>query len=185
MTTFYLVRHAHAHWTPDEERPLSAQGLEDASRVADVLHAYPIDLIISSPYRRARQTVEPLATRLNLPIHEEPDLRERHLAEGDVHSFLQAVEATWRDPAFAHPGGESNTAAQQRGLAVVRRLREQHVAKCIVLATHGNLLALILQGFDPAVDFAFWNAMTMPDIYKLDVTPDGEMAIRRLWTQTK
>jgi 2,3-bisphosphoglycerate-dependent phosphoglycerate mutase len=185
MTTFYLVRHAHADWTPDEQRPLSTRGLEDAIRVADVLHAHPIDLITSSPYRRARQTVEPLATRLNLPIHQEPDLRERDLAEGDVQDFLQAVEATWRDPSFAHPGGESNTAAQQRGLAVVRRLREQHIAKHMVLATHGNLLALILQGFDLAVDFAFWSAMTMPDIYKLDFTPGSGMAIRRLWAETE
>jgi 2,3-bisphosphoglycerate-dependent phosphoglycerate mutase len=184
VSTFYLVRHAHANWTPDEQRPLSTRGLEDAIRVADVLHAHPIDLIYSSPYRRARQTIEPLATRLSLPIHEEPDLRERHLAEGEVEDFLQAVEATWRDPSFAHPGGESNTTAQQRGLAVVRRLREQHIAQYIVLATHGNLLALILQGFDPGLDFAFWNSMTMPDIYKLDCTPGGETAIRRLWAET-
>lgn len=28
MTVFYLIRHAHAVWTPDERRPLSPQGYE-------------------------------------------------------------------------------------------------------------------------------------------------------------
>ena len=67
MDTFYLVRHSHAHWTPDEDRPLSAQGWEDAGRVADVLQEAPIGAIFTSPYRRARQTIAPLAGRLNLP----------------------------------------------------------------------------------------------------------------------
>ena len=43
MPILYFVRHAHSSWTPDEMRPLSAQGFEDASRVADFLEGYPID----------------------------------------------------------------------------------------------------------------------------------------------
>ena len=45
----YLVRHAHAHWTPDEDRPLSARGRRDAERVAGVLCAYPIIALYASP----------------------------------------------------------------------------------------------------------------------------------------
>ena len=37
MTCLFLVRHAHSVWTPDEMRPLSQSGLEDARRVADIL----------------------------------------------------------------------------------------------------------------------------------------------------
>ena len=115
MTTFYLVRHAHATWTPNEDRPLSTRGRQDAFRVADVLKAYPITHIYSSPYRRARETVEPLAERIHLPINELGGLRERQLAAGPVDDFDAAVEATWRDPSFSHPGGETNAAAQGRG----------------------------------------------------------------------
>jgi 2,3-bisphosphoglycerate-dependent phosphoglycerate mutase len=181
VIVLYLVRHAHADWAPDEGRPLSDRGGADAHRVAEVLQRYPIDAIYSSPFCRARQTIGPLAVRLGLPVHVEPALRERRLAGGPVQGFLQAVEATWRDPSFAHPGGESNAAAQQRGLRVVRKLQARCAGEHIVLSTHGNLLALILHGFDPSIGFGFWRALTMPDIYTLRVTQGEQATIRRLW----
>ena len=157
----------------------------DAKGVADVLHQFPIAVICSSPYHRARQTIAPLAARLNLPIHIVPELRERELGDGTVDDFYKAVEATWADPSFAHPGGESNAAAQRRGVAVVRKLLEQYPTEHLVLATHGNLLALLLQHFEPSIDFAFWKSLTMPDVYKLGVSADGEVAIQRLWVTTR
>ena len=180
-SVFYLVRHAHADWTPDENRPLSARGQADAERVADVLEGFPVTAIYASPARRARETVAPLAVRLGLPVQVVPDLCERKLCDGAVDDFFGAVEATWRDPAFAHPGGESNFAAQRRGVAVVYRLQGRHPAGHVVLGTHGNLLALVLQHFDPRVDFAFWRSLTMPDVYELRVGARGGVAVRRLW----
>ncbi|MBN1877201.1 MAG: histidine phosphatase family protein [Anaerolineae bacterium] len=169
MTIFYLIRHARAKWTPDEDRPLSMQGHVDAACVAEVLAAYPIQAIYSSPYARAVQTVTPLADRCKLPIHIISDLRERQLSAAPVPDFLAAVAATWHDPTFAHPGGESNAEAQRRGVAVVYDLCARREAAHIVLATHGSLLALILQYFDPTVDFYFWQSLTMPDIHQLNV----------------
>jgi 2,3-bisphosphoglycerate-dependent phosphoglycerate mutase len=182
MSVFYLIRHAHADWTPDENRQLSAKGRADAERVADVLQRHPIGVICSSPSYRARQTVTPLAARLALPIHIVPDLRERQLGDAPVEDFVKAVEATWDDPTFAYPGGESNCAAQRRGIAVVHKLREQYPAAHIVLSTHGNLLALLLQHFDPSIGFPFWKSLSMPDVYRLDLSVEGESAIRRLWS---
>jgi 2,3-bisphosphoglycerate-dependent phosphoglycerate mutase len=190
-TTLYLVRHGHADWEPDEMRPLSPKGKADALRVADTLAPYPIRQIVSSPYRRAVQTLQPLADRLGLTIRVEPDLRERTLAAVPPgrNAFEQAVRATWADPAFAHPGGESNAAAQRRGVAVVQKLAESQGAQHIAIATHGNLLALILQHFapvfdDPAggtLDYAFWRTLTSPDIYRLTLNNDGAATSARLW----
>ena len=39
MSTFYLVRHAHADWTPNKARSLSKQGCRDAERGADILQS--------------------------------------------------------------------------------------------------------------------------------------------------
>jgi 2,3-bisphosphoglycerate-dependent phosphoglycerate mutase len=181
MSTFYMVRHAHAEWTPDENRPLSAQGRADAGRVADILQRYPICAIYCSPYMRARQTIAPLAARLDLLVQTEPDLRERRLGDPAAEDFLQAVEAAWSDPSFAHPGGESNIAAQRRGLAAVQRLRERHPQGHVVLSTHGNLLALIVQGFAPEADYEFWRSLTMPDVYSLSLDCGDRAEIRRLW----
>jgi len=181
MTVFYLIRHAHADWVPDEGRPLSPQGRKGAGQVADILRGFSITRICSSPFQRARQTVSPLADVLGLPIHIEADLRERKLGDGlAANAFHAAVKKTWHDPAFAHPGGETNAAAQRRGVAVLQRLREQCPGEHVVLSTHGNLMALVLQHFDPRIDYAFWKKLTMPDIYELRMDGGG-VSIARLW----
>jgi 2,3-bisphosphoglycerate-dependent phosphoglycerate mutase len=71
--------------------------------------------------------------------------------------------------------------AQKRGIALVQRLLAQHLSEHIVLSTHGNLMALILQTFDPSVDFMFWRSLTMPDVYKLNISQSGNGLMRRLW----
>ena len=181
MNTFYLVRHAHVDWTPDENRSLSERGHQDAKRAAEILLKFPISVIYSSPYFRARQTIAPVSSRLEIDVQSEPDLRERRFSEGPVGDFLKAVEVTWEDFTFAHPGGEPNSAAQQRGVAVLSRLDQRHQEDHIVISTHGNLLALTLRHFEPSIDFNFWKSMTFPDIYKLSITLPGEAAIDRLW----
>ncbi|UCD41285.1 MAG: histidine phosphatase family protein [Chloroflexota bacterium] len=181
MNNFYLIRHAEAIWSEDENRPLSGRGRRDAERVADNLIGFPIDLIISSPYRRAKETIVPLAKRLNLIIQIEPNLRERCLSSEAIEDFYSAVEQAWADPTFAHPGGESNLKVQKRGLIVISRLQEEISTKHIVLSTHGNLLAVLLQHFDPSIDINFWRSLTFPDIYQLGISSNGEIRILRLW----
>lgn len=80
-----------------------------------------------------------------------------------------------------YPGGESNAVAHERGITLVQRLLEKHPEQHIVLSTHGNLMALILQIFDPSVDFMFWKSLTMPDVYKLNISQPGKGLMERLW----
>lgn len=182
-TTLYLVRHAHSIWTLDENRPLSAQGLEDAPRVADVLEPFPICAIYSSPARRALQTIEPLALRKDLTVEIIDDLRERVLGDVAPYKFLDAIEMTWEDLTLVFPGGESNLTAQARGLAVLEAIVERHAGQEAVVASHGNLLAVLLQAYDPSYGFSAWEKMSMPDIYKLVVHRNSRTSITRLWQQ--
>ena len=81
MSTFYFVRHAKAgsrsHWTGDDRRrPLSKKGLRQAEELVSVLEEFPIGAIISSPYLRCVQTVEPLARARGLKVKEDPVLAE-------------------------------------------------------------------------------------------------------------
>lgn len=181
MRHFYLVRHAHSDWSPDENRPLSEKGFKEAARVADVLSAYPITQIYSSPYLRARQTIQQLASRLNIQVQIESDLQERILSCKAVDDFLDAIQQTWEDPYFAHPGGESNRTAQNRAIGVITRILESERDEHIVLSTHGNLLAVLLQKYDPSIDFAFWRSLTFPDIYKLSINSPDKGIIEKLW----
>ena len=181
MTTFYLIRHAHVEFSSDEQRSLSIKGQTDAESVANLLGKYPISQIYSSPFQRALQTVKPLAKKLDLMIHVEPDLRERYLghAPKDI-DFLSMVQQTWQDPSFSFRGGESNLAAQRRGMRIFRQLSEHHSGEHLALSTHGNLLCLIIQSFESRINYDFWKALTMPDIYVLRLTEE-RTTVTRLW----
>jgi 8-oxo-dGTP diphosphatase len=69
----YLVRHAHAgskrSWQgPDQARPLSTLGREEALGLIEQLGDRSIGRLLSSPAERCLQTVEPLADRLGHPV---------------------------------------------------------------------------------------------------------------------
>src|SRR5215510_14747495 len=69
----YMVRHAKAGtrsaWVgPDEARPLSRAGREQAERITELLVHEPAPRVLSSPYRRCVETLEPLAVKLGVPV---------------------------------------------------------------------------------------------------------------------
>jgi broad specificity phosphatase PhoE len=181
ITSLYLVRHAHSIWSLDENRPLSEQGMSDVLRVADILEPVPITAIYASPARRALQTIELLALRKGLAIQIIDDLRERVLGQVEPLDFLTAIEMTWEDPTLTFPGGESNAAAQNRGRAVLEAIVRRRSGEQVVVASHGNLLAVLLQAFDPSRGFSTWLNMSMPDIYRVDFQEQSFVSVDRLW----
>ncbi len=87
--TLLLVRHAESvapgtSGFDEYTRPLTAKGLRDAERLCDSLGSSRIDAVYSSPYLRARQTVEPIARARGLTIETIEDLRERTLSPVDL-----------------------------------------------------------------------------------------------------
>jgi phosphohistidine phosphatase len=63
----FLVRHASAApGTPDEERPLTAEGLAESDALAVRLAAEGLDAVLSSPLLRARQTAQVVARAAGL-----------------------------------------------------------------------------------------------------------------------
>ena len=180
MTSFVLIRHAESLWSPDEGRELSPSGFQAAEALADRLEGVALDAIYSSPYRRALQTVAPLAQRRGLEVSERLELRERSLGAFAGESFEDALAATWSQFDLCYPGGESSRAAQHRVFDLVHSLAGRHPAQTVALSTHGNLLALLLNAFDPEVDFAFWQSLTLPDAFALQVRPTGNGVFRRI-----
>jgi len=180
-TTIYLVRHAHADWQDDESRPLSKAGLKAAQVVGSLLAALPITAIYSSPARRAVETVAPLADRLGIRPELMHDLRERELPALPGSEFDRAVADAWRSPETATTGAESNVDAQSRGLAAVRSILTRHGGERVVVSTHGNLLALILNGFDSAFGYDFWRRLSFPDVYRLEFEGTAMTRVECLW----
>jgi probable phosphoglycerate mutase len=80
---FYFLRHGETEAnvarliSGGREVDLTARGREQAREAALVLGAEPISAIYSSPLRRARETAEPIAAALRLPVSIIAELAER------------------------------------------------------------------------------------------------------------
>ncbi|WP_404350103.1 histidine phosphatase family protein [Sutcliffiella horikoshii] len=182
LTNLYFVRHAHSIYTPDElERPLSEKGYKDAERILALIQPDNIDVVVSSPYKRAVQTVEGVAEYFNLEIEIFEDLKERTLTSKPAEDFAAAITKVWGDPNFAWEGGESNMEAQARGVKVIHYLLKKYEGKNVAIGIHGNIMVLIMNYFDKQYDFSFWNGLDMPDIYKLTFDGDELVGVSRLW----
>ncbi len=77
----YLVRHARAgkrrEWEGDDRlRPLDERGVRQAQGLVEQLADRDVGRILSSPYVRCVQTVEPLAEARGLPLEHEDALAE-------------------------------------------------------------------------------------------------------------
>ena len=80
-SALYVIRHAkagiRAAWSgPDEERPLTRRGRKQARRLVERFQGLDIQRILSSPFVRCMQTVEPLAEARGLPVEVAAELRE-------------------------------------------------------------------------------------------------------------
>lgn len=140
----------------------------------------PIELIWSSPLRRAMQTAEIIAQRLNVAIVTDPRLKELDagIFQGQLRRDLEALfpedYARWLagDLDFVIPQGESRQQLMARGAAVIRDIAagpHQHV----VVVTHGGLLTAalrVLLGNEQKLDpFALQNA----SITRVRIASDG------------
>lgn len=181
ITNLYFVRHAHSTYSPDElNRPLSERGIEDAKLTTNLLKELDINLVISSPYKRAIQTVEGIAEYIGKEIELNDGFRERLLSEHPIADFDKAIAKVWTDFDFSLEGGESNYIAQKRGVEATLQVLDRFKGQNIVIGTHGNIQVLIMNYFDQQYDVHFWEQLAMPDIYKLTFNKKSLVQVSRI-----
>lgn len=107
MATVFLVRHGKAgsrsKWDgADELRPLTKPGLRQAGAITKQLAGTEITRIVTSPYVRCRQTVEPLGAQLGVAV----DLSDA-LAEGaPLRESLRLFEKVADEPSVLCTHGD-------------------------------------------------------------------------------
>jgi 8-oxo-dGTP diphosphatase len=79
MPALYVVRHAKAghasRWTGDDRlRPLTPKGVKQAEALVEIFAPFKVANVLSSPYLRCVQTVQPLAEARGLKVRETPAL---------------------------------------------------------------------------------------------------------------
>lgn len=111
-----VIRHARAgersEWEGDDRRrPLDERGRRQAEALVDALTQFPITRILSSPYDRCVQTVEPLASARGLTIERCDALGEERQG---VEGAALARSLTGQPVALCVHGGLSDAAFGER-----------------------------------------------------------------------
>lgn len=188
MKTFiYFVRHAISPFSLGNERVrgLSREGKADADRVAEVLSKEEIDVIASSPYTRAIETVQPLANQLGKEIIEFEELRERAIAsmryEIGEEKLMKAMERSFADIDFCLGEGETTRQARNRAIPTLKHILMEHQGNRIAIGTHGNIMTIMLNYFNENYGFDFFTRTSKPDIYKLEFEDQDLKHVVRLW----
>ena len=173
-TRVLLIRHAESqatHGLPESDWPLSPTGHVQAKALARQLETHAVEVLYSSPYCRAIDTLKPFAEAVGFKIGIDEDLRERRLTNGFHPEWKQLIRKAWDDPRFALPGCESSLDCQARIRRCVDELARQNPRRTIAVASHGNAITLYLNSIENTFGFQGWASMRNPDIFSVDYPP--------------
>ena len=167
MSTFYLIRHATNDlvgnlipgWMPGLS--LSAEGREQAERLAWKLLGRGITRIYSSPLERALETAAPIAKALDLKV----EVRD---ALGEVRAGKwtgRRVDELEHDPLWRRfqafpsgsraPGGESLAEVQARIVTELECLQARHPEETVAVVSHADIIRAALAYF-AGIPADFW-----------------------------
>lgn len=155
MTKVYFVRHAKPNFQnhQDQSRELTAQGLEDRKLVTAFLWDKNIDVVFSSPYKRAVDTIREFADAKKLKITLIDDFRERKVESVWIEDFEDFCRKQWADFDFKLPDGESLREVQRRNIHALDHVLNEHCGKNIVIGSHGTALSTVINYFDTSFGY--------------------------------
>jgi len=158
----FIIRHGQTEWnrrnllqgTTDVE--LSEEGEHQVRRLGEYLESEDIDLILSSPMKRAHNTAKEIARRKGLEIHLEPSLVERDLGELEGLHIDEAIKKyphnfprdssgnVIRTGYTLDPdGGEGWKQTIERVTPLLERI-QQHEGRTVLLSSHGDVNRAII-----------------------------------------
>ncbi len=173
-TTVYFVRHAEPEFTGDDRtRMLTPKGLRDRSLVTEFLADKNVTAAVSSPYKRAYDTIAEFAEKNGLTIQTVEDLRERRIADVWIEDFRGFAERQWADFDYKLEDGECLREVQARNVAAVRDIVKEYGGQSIVVGTHGTALSTIIHYYDPTFGYDDFRRLKMPWIVKFEFEDGG------------
>jgi probable phosphoglycerate mutase len=159
MVRLHFLRHGQTPHSRDDrycgaatDPDLTEEGKEMAAAFARAYRGLPWAGLFSSPQRRARQTVAPLAAATGLEVQPVEGLQEiaygewEGLKPAEVESRYHDAHLRWEaDPAWhAPPGGETAIELARRAVAAVDEVRRRvSDGSALVVAHKGTIRALL------------------------------------------
>jgi len=157
-TTTVLLRHGETalsggrRFAGRGDIPLTGAGLQQAAAAAARLAARGgLDLIITSPLQRTRQTAGAVAAATGVPVVVGDGWMETDFGEWEGLSQAEAERgwpgqmAAWlNDTGAAPPGGESFAATSERVLAALDTLLAEHAGSTVLVVSHVTPIKVLL-----------------------------------------
>ena len=159
MTDLYLIRHGEALGAVLDiigDTTLSPLGILQAERLRDRLAAtgeIVANVLISSTFKRAKQTAEIIAPALNLPIVFDDEVQELRdgVDEGMHEEEYRAKygEVNFRETPFRQvaPAGENWGQFVLRVSTALDRIVREYEGKSIVIVCHGGVIGVSFHYF--------------------------------------
>ena len=142
----YVVRHGETEWNAlnkvlgRTDIPLDQNGIEQAKELARSLKDIKIDVFLSSPLSRARQTADIIAEETGVAHSIDDRLIEQDFGtfEG-IDRFSEEYQEAKRRFFMRYPGGESYFDIAARVFSLIKELE----GKDALLVTHGGVCRVI------------------------------------------
>jgi len=155
-TRFFLSRHGETQWNKRQklqgqlDSPLTETGLLQASNIAELVKAHSIDLIVSSPLKRALTTATICQQKLHCPIIQQPKLMERHFGDWQAQ-LVKDVENHGDYLAIFHqvskhkpPNGETSIDCALRFELALIEIANNNPTQNILVVSHGDVMRCFL-----------------------------------------
>ena len=151
MTHIYFVRHATPNFDNHDDltRELTSQGLQDRALVTEYFKGISIDAVVSSPFKRAYDTVAPLAQNRGLPVGVMQEFRERKVDSVWIEDFDAFADMQWADFDYRLKDGETLRQVQRRNVAGVVQLLKAHTNQTVVVGGHGTAISTLINFYIP------------------------------------
>jgi broad specificity phosphatase PhoE len=147
-TTIVLVRHGETDWNRERrfqghaDTLLNDAGRAQAADLADSLTSERLDVVYTSPLRRACETAAIIAARLRLDVRPLDALREIHVGDWEGltieevrRRYPESASADWHS---GWPGGETYEELSARVLPALVSLAREHPNERILAVTHAG-----------------------------------------------
>lgn len=183
-----LIRHAVHDGLGDrlsgraEGAPLTEIGRSQARAIGRYLSREPVDRIMTSPVRRARETARIIASELSLQILVAPELDEIDFGEWEGRAYAELEDdPRWRDWNAARsvglaPDGETMVEVQRRALDYVRKNAASSPDSTMVIVTHCDVIRSVVAGvLGLSLDNLLRFKIDPASISRIDVGPWGAL----------
>lgn len=155
MTEVYFIRHAEPNYEnhDDRTRELTQKGLRDRVLATQYLMDKDIQLVFSSPFKRAVDTVADFADRAGLPVELIEDFRERRIESVWIEDYSAFARRQWSDFSYKLSDGECLKEVQERNIRALTQLLQNYPDRHIAVGSHGTALSTIINYYDPTFQY--------------------------------